>query len=324
MHRKNLEMPGFRTRRERLYHRYAVLVAAATLLLIFAVGLVTSTGSGLAVPDWPLSFGQLFPPMEGGVLFEHGHRMVAAFVGLLTVVLAVWAWVLGVRPAIRWLATAAVFLVVIQGVLGGITVLYRLPFWVSVAHACLAQTFFCFVVVVALLTGRSSSITENSRAGIRMDGLVTALTVTTTGMVFVQLLLGAMMRHLGAGGAIPDFPLAFGRIFPPIQSAGVAVHFLHRLGALAVVLFFLSTTILVLRRHPGERRLRNPALLGLGILAIQVGLGATVVWTGLAVIPTTAHVAVGAGVLACSLVLAIRAFQITPFPISGLPEGTTG
>ncbi len=141
MHRKHLEIPGTRTRRERLYHRYAVLVAAATLLLIFAGGLVTSTGSGLAVPDWPLSFGQLFPPMEGGVLFEHGHRMVAAFVGLLTVVLAVWAWILGVRPAIRWLATAAVFLVVIQGVLGGITVLYRLPLWVSVAHACLAQTF---------------------------------------------------------------------------------------------------------------------------------------------------------------------------------------
>ena len=177
----------------------AVLVAAATLLLIFAGGLVTSTGSGLAVPDWPLSFGQLFPPMEGGVLFEHGHRMVAAFVGLLTVVLAVWAWVLGLRPVIRWLATGAVFVVVIQGVLGGITVLYRLPFWVSVAHACLAQTFFCFVVVLALLTGRSSSITENSRAGIRMDGLVTALTVTTTGMVFVQLLLDILAIHTVIG-----------------------------------------------------------------------------------------------------------------------------
>src|SRR5204863_7030538 len=129
-------------------HRLAVVTAGATLMLLFVGGLVTSTGSALAVPDWPLSFGQVFPPMAGGVLFEHGHRLVATLVGCLTLVLALWIAIAEPRPAVRASGLVALFAVVLQGVLGGVTVLYRLPLAVSVTHACLAQTFFCLTVAL--------------------------------------------------------------------------------------------------------------------------------------------------------------------------------
>src|SRR5437867_6086383 len=213
-------------------HRLAVLTAAATLGLLFVGGLVTSTGSGLAVPDWPLSFGRVFPPMVGGVLFEHGHRLVAAAVGLLTVTLALWTVVREARPGVRALALLTLLAVVLQGVLGGVTVLYRLPLAVSVAHACLAQVFFCLTVALAVVTGR-----EWMRPRVCLGPERPALAVlaaATTAVVFVQVVLGALMRHMGAGLAIPDFPLALGRVIPPLVTPLIAVHFAHRLGALAV------------------------------------------------------------------------------------------
>src|SRR5438874_816702 len=134
-------------------HRLAVATAASTFVLLFVGGLVTSTGSALAVPDWPLSFGQVFPPMVGGVLFEHGHRLVAAFVGLLTVTLMVLLTQREPRIWVRWLARGAVLAVLLQGALGGMTVLFRLPLAVSVTHACLAQAFLCLVITLAVCTG---------------------------------------------------------------------------------------------------------------------------------------------------------------------------
>ena len=130
-------------------HRLGVATAAATLVLIFVGGLVTSTGSGLSVPDWPLSYGMLMPPMVGGVFYEHSHRMVASLVGFLTLVLAVWTARAEARAGVRRLAWAALAAVVAQGVLGGLTVIYLLPTPVSVAHACLAQTFFCITIALA-------------------------------------------------------------------------------------------------------------------------------------------------------------------------------
>src|SRR6476646_10088864 len=118
--------------RSRALHRYAVLTAAATLFLIVAGGLVTSTESGLSVPDWPLSYGMLMPPMVGGVFYEHGHRMAATTVGFLTLVLAVWTARAEPRPSVRRLAWGALAAVITQGVLGGLTVLYLLPTPVSV------------------------------------------------------------------------------------------------------------------------------------------------------------------------------------------------
>src|SRR5437667_2183294 len=125
----------------KISHRLCLALSACTLFLIFVGGLVTSTGSGLSVPDWPLSYGRLMPPMVGGIFYEHGHRMVASAVGLLTVVLAVWLSRREPRAWVRRLGYAALAAVVAQGVLGGLTVIFLLPTAVSVAHACLAQTF---------------------------------------------------------------------------------------------------------------------------------------------------------------------------------------
>src|SRR5262249_34122858 len=189
-------------------HRFAVLTAGASFVLLFVGGLVPSTGSRLAVPDWPLSLGMVSPPMRGGVLFEPGHRLAAMLVGCLTLVLALWTVVGEPRPGVRALGLVALLAVILQGVLGGVTVLYKLPLAVSVTHACLAQVFFCLTVTLALVTGAEWAAARPREVAPR----VARLAAFTTALVFVQLILGALMRHMGAGLAIPDFPLAFGRL----------------------------------------------------------------------------------------------------------------
>ena len=291
-------------------HCFAVVTAGATLVLIFVGALVTSTGSGLAVPDWPLSFGQVFPPMVGGVLFEHGHRLVAAFVGLLTVTLMVLLTQWEPRVWVRWLARGAVLAVVLQGALGGVTVLLRLPLAVSVTHACLAQAFLCLVIALAVCTSPGWQARPAGRVELIQPALWLMATITV-GMVYVQLILGALMRHMGAGLAIPDFPLAFGRLVPPLDSVAVVVHFLHRLGALLVILCVGWTMARIFSQHRAERRLLRPALLLGSLVLLQLTLGALTIWTRRAVLPMTAHVAVGAAVLATSVVITLRAARLT-------------
>jgi len=287
-------------------HRFAVLTAGATFVLLFAGALVTSTGSALAVPDWPLAFGQFFPRMEGGVLFEHGHRLKAAFVGSLTLVLAVWVVLRESRPAVRVLGLLALFTVVLQGVLGGITVLYRLPLAVSVAHACLGQVFFCLTVTLAVVTARAW-IDPPTRL---TPSMLPTLATVTTGLVGLQLVLGALVRHTGAGLAIPDFPLAFGRVVPPLATPFITIHFAHRVGAVVVAAGVLTTAWVTHRAHVRQRWLLRPALLAVALMATQVALGATIIWTQRAVVSTSAHVVVGAALLACSLVLTLRAHRL--------------
>jgi cytochrome c oxidase assembly protein subunit 15 len=278
-------------------------------LLIFIGGLVTSTGSGLAVPDWPLSFGQVFPPMVGGVLFEHGHRMAAAFVGLLTVTLVVLLSHWEPRAWVRWLSRGALLTVIVQGLLGGLTVLLRLPTAVSVAHACLAQGFLCLTVAIAVCTAPG----WQSRRGVWAEDTLPSLHVltrVTIGVVFLQLILGALMRHMGAGLAIPDFPLAFGRVIPPFISQGVVIHFLHRVGAIVVTVLIAWTVLRVLKAFGAEPSLRRPAFVLAGLLLVQLLLGASTIWTQRGVAPMTAHVAAGAAVLATSVLLALRTHQL--------------
>jgi heme a synthase len=286
-------------------HRLALLTVASTLVLIFIGGLVTSTGSGLSVPDWPLSYGMLMPPMVGGVFFEHGHRLAASAVGFLTLVLAVWTARAEPRAGVRRLAWGALAAVVAQGILGGLTVIYLLPTPVSVTHACLAQTFFCLVIALAYATSRewrSASPTADS-AGLR--GAATL----ATGAVFFQLFLGALMRHTGAGLAIPDFPWALGRWVPPFTEAGVAIHFAHRLGALLVAGAVLNLFGRAWRS--GEPRFVRPATLGLSLTLVQISLGAATVLTQKAVLPTTAHVATGAALLGVTFFLTLRVHRLT-------------
>jgi cytochrome c oxidase assembly protein subunit 15 len=290
-------------------HRLAVVTAGATFVLLFLGGLVTTTGSGLAVPDWPLSFGQVFPPMVGGVLFEHGHRLAASAVGCLTIVLSMWTVTADSRPGVRALGLGTLLAVVLQGVLGGVTVLYKLPLAVSVTHACLAQTFFCLTVTLAVVTGRGwRELRPTERADAHLP-LPTLAAVTTT-LVFGQVILGAFMRHMGAGLAIPDFPLAFGRLLPPLATPLITVHFAHRVGALVVSVAVAWMVVRVLRQHAGEGALRRPALLAACLVIAQVTLGAVTIWSRRAVVPTTTHLVVGAALLATTLTLTLRAGRL--------------
>jgi len=290
---------------DRWRHRFGVATAAATLLLIFVGGLVTSTGSGLSVPDWPLSYGMLMPPMVGGVFYEHGHRMVASLVGLLTLVLAFWTAAAEPRNGVRRLAWAALAVVVAQGVLGGLTVIYLLPTAVSVAHACLAQTFFCLVIALAYGTSREWLGGRPQAADV--TGLRGAALLATA-LAFAQLVVGAVMRHLGAGLAIPDFPLALGHLVPPLGDPRVAVHFTHRVGALLVLAAVVR--LFVRARRAGDPRFKRLATALLLLVLFQISLGAAAVLTLKAVTPTTLHVATGAAVLGGCWLTTLRAFRL--------------
>ena len=281
-------------------HRYAVLTACATLLLIVAGGLVTSTESGLSVPDWPLSYGRLMPPMVGGIFYEHGHRMVATAVGLATVVLAIWLARREPRAWVRRLGWAALAAVVAQGVLGGLTVLFLLPTAISVAHACLAQTFFCLVVAIAVVTSPRWREGRPAEAG-----AVFRIGLWTTAAVWIQLLIGAVMRHDKAGLAIPDFPLALGRVIPPLSSFPVAIHFAHRVWALVVAGCVAACLVAALRaRRAG---LVRAGIVLASLAAVQIALGAATVLTRKAVPIATAHVATGALLLVTALAFTLGA-----------------
>ena len=292
-------------------HRYIKLVAASTVLLIAAGGMVTSTDSGLSVPDWPNTYGQFmfsfpFEKMVGGIFYEHGHRMIASTVGFLTVILAAWVWMVEPRRWLRWLGVAALGAVILQGVLGGITVLFLLPAPVSIGHAGLAQLFFCLTIGLSLFTSPG----WRRRQDAVDDRMLRRVALATTVLVYCQILAGATMRHIEAGMAIPDFPLAFGHLVPPFWNAGIAVHFAHRIGALLVTIAVLATAGHVLYHHRSRRELVRPAALLVAFVLVQVTLGALVVWTGLQPVINTAHVVNGALVLATSVVLTLRAHRV--------------
>ena len=293
--------PAFALTR-RWSHGFAWVLCAATLALLAAGALVTGTGSSLAVPDWPLAYGELFPPLVGGILYEHGHRLVATTVGLLTILLALWLWWVEPRRWVKGLAWGALALVIVQGLLGGITVLWLLPKPISIGHAVFAQLFFLTTVLLMQVTApgwdRLIETAQAPRSG--RWGIVTTLAL------LVQLLLGATVRHNGAGLAIPDFPLAFGALVPPLGSFPIAIHFLHRVGAVVVALL-AGVTVWTAIREDATGFLRLPAA-AMGLLvAVQILLGGTVIWSEKAVPITTLHLVVGALLLAASALLTLRA-----------------
>src|SRR5581483_4694515 len=186
-----------------MLHRFATFVAACTVLLILAGSLVTSHGAGLSVPDWPTSYGWnmfTFPPSMwvANIFYEHGHRLVASGVGMLTIVLAAWLWVAEPRAWVRRLGLAALGAIIAQGLLGGLTVLFFLPAPLSTAHAALAEIFFCLVVSIALFTSPGWMEGDTPVAG-QVDAAAAPglrrLATTTTLVVYAQILVGAAMRH---------------------------------------------------------------------------------------------------------------------------------
>jgi cytochrome c oxidase assembly protein subunit 15 len=221
----------------RAHHRFAALASGCVFLLIVAGALVTSNEAGLSVPDWPTSFGSLYriPPLIGGVKFEHGHRMLAEFIGILTIGIAVWTQKVDRRGWMRILGWSALGTVIAQGVLGGLTVLFYLPPAISTAHATLGQTFFCIMVSIAFFTSRSW--VEAPGAVIRPEARprLTTLSLLTVAAVWLQLILGAAFRHSGI------------RLLPHLIGAGVV---------LCMVSWLAITT---LNRHRGTPQLATPA-----------------------------------------------------------------
>jgi heme a synthase len=368
--------------------RFAALTAVATLGLLGIGGLVTSHGAGMAVPDWPNTYGynMFFFPFSkwvGGIFYEHTHRLMASTVGLMTTILALWLYGRSARPFmrwaggtlmglalltwllapgrwsdgvvlgsaglamcaggfvwprcapapkwLRWLGLVAFCAVVLQGVLGGLrVVLYKDA--IGIFHATLAQLFFSLTCAIALFTskwwqqqgprfsGRGGD-GGNGEAG-RLRGLFMA----TTGLILAQLVLGATMRHQHAGLAIPDFPLAYGKLWPamdpasvasynqhrievlsanPITAFQIALQMVHRLVALLILGVVAFCAWATRRRLTGKNILGRLTLVWLGLILTQVLLGAATIWSGKAADVATAHVLVGALSLAVGVIVSI-------------------
>ncbi len=291
-------------------HRFALVTTGCTFLLLLAGALVTSTGSSLAVPDWPLSFGKFFPEMKGGVLFEHGHRMVAGTVSLLMLGLAITIQIVESRSWVKKLAWCAMGAIILQAVLGGVTVLLHLPTQVSVAHAGLAQIFFCLIVSLTLVTSKSW-IEEKPQRLTDRPSPIRLWAAWTTALVYLQIVIGAVTRHSGAGLAIPDFPLSFGQLLPPDWSPLVALQFSHtRIGASIVLLFVTHTAYRACFHFPEEKGLFWPAAAAGFLVWFQCFLGMAILFTQKAIVPTSVHVIVGAAILASMLVLTLKSFQL--------------
>jgi cytochrome c oxidase assembly protein subunit 15 len=286
-------------------HRYASLLAVCTLVLLAAGALVTSNEAGLSVPDWPLSYGKIMPEMTGGVLFEHGHRMVATFVGMLTIGLVIFLYRAESRRWLRKLGLAALGAVIVQGVLGGLTVILLLPPAVSVSHACLAQLFFSTTVAIAVFTSKSwqqgpEPVFDQGWPSLR------SLAVISPVLVLAQIALGAAFRHR-AIGVIP-----------------------HIIGAMVVSFALLLIAVFVLHQFPGHHTLRSAAKAVLGVILLQVALGVAALWARISdtsqlamVVSTVAHVVGGGLTMASTIVLSLQILRNVRSRVAEMAPGQT-
>jgi heme a synthase len=284
------------------FHRFAIFTACATFILIIAGALVTSNDAGLSVPDWPTSYGHVFrlPPWIGGIRYEHSHRMIAGFIAICTAVIAFWILFADRRRWMKLLAFGALIVIVLQAILGGITVLDFLPPAISTAHATMAQTFFCIVVLIAVFSGRKW--VEEVPAATIDDHRPTLLTLGLLSIVilYLQLVLGALFRHHG----LPWWP--------------------HVVNAVTVALILTWTGVRAISQFSNVAAIRRPAVLLLFILVLQLCLGfaafiTRLVWSVGApqpefpmVLATVTHVAVGALLLAITAVLTLQVWRHSP------------
>jgi cytochrome c oxidase assembly protein subunit 15 len=291
------------------HHRLALGLMLLTFILIFAGALVTSTGSSLSVPDWPLSYGTLFPSMKGGVLFEHSHRLLAGIVLIYSLILAIYTQRIEKRQWVKRLVWITFGAVILQAILGGLTVLFLLPEALSVAHAGLAQIFVCLVASIWVATSKEF-INSNQHIVSKGRFFFPYAAVATVCIIYIQILLGALTRHSGAGLAIPDYPLSFGHLIPPYFDHAILVDFLHRTWAWAVLFSVLYLVAVITYQYPEEKWLFRPAILSGFLVLLQMALGIMVVIGRKQIVPTSLHVVNGALVLVTVWVLSFRSFRI--------------
>jgi cytochrome c oxidase assembly protein subunit 15 len=291
----------------RAHHRFAVFVAWATFLLLIAGALVTSNDAGLSVPDWPTSYGSYYklPPWTGGIVYEHTHRMVAEFIGTLTIAIAVWTWISDRRRWMKGLALGALGTIIAQGILGGLTVLRFLPPAISSAHAAVGQTFFCIACAIAVFTGRTWIEQDPAEPAGQPDGAnsrpqLLPLALVSIFILYAQLILGAMFRHHG----ISWLP--------------------HVLNAPLVAIVIVWTAIRALTQYSKVAAIRRPAIAMISLLVAQLCLGflafmTRVEWGKDAAQPefpmvasTVAHVVTGALLLASTVILTIQLWRHAP------------
>lgn len=306
--------------------RYSKLIVFSTLGLIFVGALVKSYDVGLSVPDWPTTYGfQMFAfpwtDMVGGIFYEHSHRMLATLVGAMTLGLAIWLGFVEKRSNIKKLGYIALILVIIQGLLGGLTVMFFLPTAISMIHGIIAQTFLLFIIMIAFSLSK-----EFEKKKTRLDvnrNVVLALFIA----VYLQLILGAWMRHTGSGLAIYDFPTMSGQWlpiindtmlnkindwrfymdFPEVSLWQVVIHFLHRLGALIV---FCLMIFMGYRLHQQKDRYSKNVQWNVfaiyAFVVIQILLGALTIWTAKEPVIASIHVLNGAAVMGLCFILLLR------------------
>ena len=314
---------------------FSKLLVVCTGFLVFKGALVTSHGAGLAVPDWPATFGEnmfLYPPSKwvGGVYYEHVHRLLAAGVGFLTVVMALWVWLVDPRRWARLVGIGMVVAVIAQGVLGGMTVLYGLPAYVSSAHGILGQTFFALTCLMAYAQSQEleNRLTDaEERSGDRRAfqcGL--ALLV----LLYAQLTLGAFMRHTESGLALTDFPTFDGSLsldfnaerlheinqsrqqlgMVPVELYQVLLHAAHRIGGIVVFGAVLLLTLWAARRTVLSAQAKTAARFLWLLVCAQLMLGIFTVLSLRNPMLTSLHVAVGAVMIGMTLLFVMRSFPI--------------
>jgi len=279
-------------------HRYAIFLSICTFILLIAGALVTSNEAALSVPDWPLSFGSLTPPMVGGIRYEHTHRVIAALVGLLTIGLAALLWRKDQRNWVRYLGLAAIGAVIAQGVLGGLTVLLYLHYGMPVAHACLAQIFFGTVVSIAVFTSRwwISDLPQVEDHG---SPSIHTLATLNAVVIFLQVVLGAGFRHRD----IPVWP--------------------HAAGALVVLAMVTWTAVALRKRFEGSREMSKARISLHAIFGLQFLLGIGAWWSRITtaeapqpmpvmVTLTVVHTVVGALLFALSIVVVLLCYRLVP------------
>jgi cytochrome c oxidase assembly protein subunit 15 len=327
-------------------HWFAVLTAVATFGLIGVGGLVTSHEGGMSVPDWPTSYGYnmfLFPIAKwwhaGNIFYEHSHRLFASGVGFLTTILAVWLWLKDPRRWMHWLGLAAFLGVVAQGILGGLRVRLHMDS-LGIFHGVVAQTFFVLTCAIALFTSRFwIELAANQKTFSVPRGLRSHVLFVTI-FLFLQLILGATMRHQHAGLAIPDFPMAYGKIWPdtnpdaiarynarrmettsvnPITPFQIILQMVHRIIALVIFAGVAAAVGLSVKRLGKKDSLTKLAIFWLALIILQIALGVATIWTNKAADVATAHVLVGALSLVTGALWCIIAFGRS----AKLPEAET-